>query len=111
MNDLDRYQLQASRTHNFELDRRERFTMLSMGIAGEGGELVDHIKKHVFHGHELDLLKVKQEIGDLLWYVAVLSQECGFTLAEVADLNIEKLRKRYPEGFSVEASVNRKGDE
>jgi NTP pyrophosphatase (non-canonical NTP hydrolase) len=79
----------------------------AVGIAGEAGEVVDNIKKGIFHQHGLDENKVKEELGDLLWYVAGLCTQLGLDLDEVMVANIEKLQKRYPGGFSVEDSKNR----
>lgn len=79
----------------------------SMGLAGESGEVVDLLKKHVHHGHELDREKVKGELGDVLHYASGLATMLGFTLEEVATANVEKLRKRYPNGFNKEDSINR----
>lgn len=81
---------------------------LLCGLTGESGEVADLIKKHFGHGHELDRDKLKKELGDVLWYLARLSAEFGILLSDVADSNIAKLRARYPNGFSEEASKNRK---
>lgn len=80
----------------------------SMGLAGETGEIVDLLKKHIHHGHELDREKVKAELGDVLHYVSGLTSMLGFTLEDVATANITKLQKRYPNGFSEKDSINRK---
>lgn len=80
----------------------------SLGLSGEVGELNDMIKKWIFHGHDLDLEEVGKEIGDILWYIALVCNAFNFDLDKVANANIEKLRKRYPEGFSEKASINRK---
>lgn len=87
----------------------ERYlAIMGLGLAGETGELVDHIKKHVGHGHELDVEKVKKEAGDVLWYLSQIIRLTGLTFSDVARANIEKLQKRYPEGFNHEASINRR---
>ena len=79
----------------------------AMGIGGETGELVDDIKKEIFHGHPLDLDKRKKEVGDILHYVAGICTMYGFTMEEAMELNIEKLKKRYPNGFNKEDSIKR----
>lgn len=79
----------------------------ALGLAGESGEVADLIKKHLGHGHSLDKGKLTKELGDVLWYIAVLSSEVGMSLEEVAEANLAKLRARYPEGFSTERSLNR----
>lgn len=93
----------AGKFHNLE----EELVAWSMGIAGEAGEYVDGIKKYVFHGHQLDQIAQAHELGDLLFYIARSAAALGFTLSDVAAANLEKLHKRYPEGFSTEASKNR----
>jgi NTP pyrophosphatase (non-canonical NTP hydrolase) len=75
-----------------------------LGLAGEVGETLDMLKKHFGHGHALDRSKLKKEFGDVRWYGAVLEDSFGFTSDDVAQANVAKLRARYPEGFSVEAS-------
>lgn len=84
--------------------------ILGLGVAGEAGEVADIIKKVEGHGHELDPAKLGKELGDVLWYVAVTAHKIGIPLSEVASGNIEKLKKRYPEGFSEERSRNRPGE-
>jgi len=79
----------------------------ALGITGEAGEVADMIKKHVFHGHGLDTDALVKEIGDVCWYVALLCTAIGVDMASVMEKNIEKLKTRYPEGFSEEASINR----
>lgn len=82
----------------------------AMGLCGESGEVMDLIKKWKFHEHILDKDKVIKELGDVCWYIAILSKGLGVDLSQVLEMNIEKLRKRYPEGFSKEKSLNREED-
>lgn len=79
----------------------------ALGAAGEAGEMADLVKKAVFHRHGLDKERIKKEIGDCLWYLNAICRDIGTTLNEVAGGNIEKLKDRYPEGFTSEASINR----
>ena len=79
-----------------------------LGLSGETGEVNDLIKKWIFHGHELDDDKLAKELGDILWYVAMMCQSFGFNMEEIMQMNIDKLEARYPEGFSEEASIHRK---
>lgn len=79
-----------------------------MGLAGETGELVDLCKKWVFHRAPLDAEHAKKELGDVLWYAAMICHSFGWDLDEVMRLNITKLRERYPEGFDTERSNHRK---
>jgi len=111
---LNAYQEKALRTARVNEDDKTNPLDLArdaLGVAGEAGEVADLIKKVIGHGHELDVGKVKKELGDVLWYVAVLAHRFGFTLEDVAAANVEKLRKRYPEGFSEERSRNRQGEQ
>ncbi|WP_258831468.1 nucleoside triphosphate pyrophosphohydrolase family protein [Peribacillus frigoritolerans] len=79
----------------------------ALGLTGEAGECGDIIKKEVFHGHRRDPQAIKKELGDVLHYLSGLATMYGWSLEEVAMGNIEKLMKRYPSGFSKEASVQR----
>lgn len=109
--DFNEYQELAARTLNSDITHNEMLSMLSMGLAGESGEVVDLLKKHVYHQHRLDIGKLKKELGDVLWYIAGLSTVYGIPLSAIAEININKLKERYPDGFSVERSINRKGEE
>jgi len=79
----------------------------ALGLTGEAGEVADMIKKHIFHGHELNRGELVKEIGDCAWYLALLCYAIEISLEEVMIANIEKLQNRYPEGFSESASINR----
>ena len=82
-------------------------TISVMCLCGESGEACDLVKKHLFHGHELDRESLIKELGDVAWYLAEGAEALGIPLEEVFERNIEKLRRRYPEGFSSEKSINR----
>lgn len=79
----------------------------AMGLGGECGECIDIVKKHVFQGHKLDRAHLAEELGDVLWYVAVAADAINYPLSEVMDINAKKLRRRYPDGFDAARSVNR----
>jgi NTP pyrophosphatase (non-canonical NTP hydrolase) len=88
--------------------RQRMFLLGALGLTGEAGEVAEHIKKYVFHGHPLDTEFVVKELGDVLWYLAFLADTCGVPLEAVMAQNIAKLEARYPEGhFSVERSQHR----
>ena len=72
-----------------------------LGLAGESGETLDMIKKWVFHEKELDKEHLKKEIGDVMWYVAMICESAEFDLDDVLQTNIDKLKARYPEGFDT----------
>ena len=82
-----------------------------LGLCGESGEVADIIKKHVFQGHPLDRDHIAKELGDVAWYMAVTAFMIGKSLDEIFQENVEKLKKRYPDGFSTERSVNRRPDD
>ena len=104
----------------FSLDGYQRLTrrtvgnatlpILALGVAGEAGEVADIVKKAFGHGHPLDFEHLAEELGDLLWYVAALADAAGASLSDIANFNVEKLRRRYPDGFSTERSMNREGE-
>jgi len=78
-----------------------------MGLCGESGEAIDLVKKHLAQGHELDKEKLAKELGDIAWYLAETATAIGYSLEDILQMNIDKLRARYPDGFAVERSVNR----
>jgi len=107
--ELDEYQAKAKRTMNrTDLSYRDLMANIALGLAGETGELVDYLKKVLFHGHKASAERIADECGDCLWYLSAIAQENGLSLEYIARKNIEKLRLRYPNGFSAEDSMNRK---
>ena len=103
---FNEYQELSRRTMPREFTQAARANY-ALGLVCEAGEVGDTIKKELFHGHEIDLEKKIDEMGDVLHYYQGLLQMYGITLGEVMDYNIRKLSKRYPDGFSQEASINR----
>lgn len=104
---INEYQKLAMTTLNPDLDKKDILINGVMGLCGESGEVIDIVKKHLAQGHELDRDKIIKELGDVAWYIAEIATVLDVELEEVLALNIEKLKKRYPEGFSTEKSVNR----
>lgn len=84
-----------------------RLLHATLGIAGEAGELVEMLKKHIFYGKPIDEINAQEEIGDGLWYVGVAVDVLKTTMNDILTKNIEKLRKRYPEKFTINACLNR----
>lgn len=78
-----------------------------LGLSGEVGEFEDMIKKWIFQENDLDIIHAKKELGDVMWYVAMICHSFGWSLDEILQMNVDKLRARYPEGFSVEAANHR----
>lgn len=79
---------------------RDGLALASLGIAGEAGEVVEIVKKHLFHSKPLDLVKLEKELGDVMWYIAAMCHVTGLDLGMVAYKNLEKLEKRFPNGFN-----------
>jgi NTP pyrophosphatase (non-canonical NTP hydrolase) len=103
------YQKLALRTANTKAmeDPIEKITNGSLGLSGESGEVADHIKKFKYQGHELDREHLAKELGDICWYIALLADGIGYNLETVMQMNVDKLKKRYPEGFEIEKSLHR----
>lgn len=104
---LNEYQKEALKTLNKKLNDREVLTDGVMGLNGEAGECIDIMKKYLYQGHELDIDGLFNELGDVLWYLAITVQALGTDMEYIAERNIAKLRKRYPNGFETERSINR----
>lgn len=80
----------------------------AFGLSGEVGEFNDMLKKWVFHEKELDVVHAKKELGDIMWYVAMMCHSFGWELDEILQMNVDKLKARYPQGFDVALANNRK---
>lgn len=108
---LNEYQKLAMRTCSIPYsDKIGMLRHAVFGLASEAGEVTGLLQKE-YQGHTLDPEHMKRELGDVLWMVAEACQAMGFDMADVAQTNIEKLMKRFPDGFSAERSLNRvKGD-
>ncbi len=90
-----------------DLNGAPALTNAALGLCGEAGELGDLVKKHVFHGHPLDMEKFIKELGDVRYYLEILAAWATIPMDEIERKNTEKLAKRYPNGFTKEASLNR----
>lgn len=108
------YQREASKTiptNIFNLNSRvdkDALINVALGLCGESGEFADILKKHCYQGHQLDSDHLAKELGDILWYVSLGASGLGLSLETIMRMNINKLRKRYPEGqFDPEKSLHR----
>ena len=108
---LKEYQEYCLRTSSKKRDDNSDILISALGLSGESGEVADLLKKVFGHGHQLDIERLKSELGDCLFYIADLCSKYNLSLEEVATYNIEKLKKRYPDGFSPEKSINRSPDD
>lgn len=104
---FDDYQQEALRTAGPKCRGSLAYSM--GGVGGEAGEYVDVVKKHLFHDkpHDVSRDQALKELGDLLWGIAQAADAWGLSLSDVATVNIQKLRARYPDGFSAAASAAR----
>lgn len=102
--DLTDYQPVKDRLQD---DRTVRILHASIGLSTESAELVDALKKHLMYGKPLDIVNLKEEAADCMWYLALLADAVGFTFEEVMETNIAKLKARYGDKFSENSAVNR----
>lgn len=100
------YQIEALRTASFDSEY-PLWLNGALGLCGESGEVADIVKKHLFQGHPLDIDHMAKELGDISWYLAVTAYAIGYDLEQVIHMNVDKLRKRYPNGFDPERSLHR----
>lgn len=106
---INEYQKEAMRTASgIDYENNGMLINAALGLCGEGGEVADIVKKATFQGHELDKEHIAKELGDVAWYLAVGAQAIGYDLETVFQMNVDKLRARYPDGFSANKSLHRK---
>ena len=98
---LSDYQAAALRTANPALDADQRLLDAAAGLAEEAGEVLGVVRKHLFQRRPLDRGAVAEELGDALWCLAAVASSLGLSLDQVAEANVEKLRRRHPEGFGT----------
>ncbi len=104
---INEYQQLAMTTLNPALDSRDVLINAVMGLCGEAGEAIDLVKKHLAQGHDLDKEHFAKELGDIAWYLAEGATAIGMDLEDILVANIEKLKKRYPNGFESAKSQGR----
>lgn len=105
--DGNKYQELAMRTKREEDTKLENLLNGCIGLAGETGEVCDIVKKYAFQGHKLERNKIVDELSDCMWYIALTADSIGCDLDSIMEHNINKLKKRYPNGFEAERSINR----
>jgi NTP pyrophosphatase (non-canonical NTP hydrolase) len=104
---VNEYQKLAMVTLNPALNKKDVLINGVMGLCGESGEAIDIVKKHLAQGHELDKAHLAKELGDIAWYLAETATALDLNLEDVFQANIDKLKKRYPEGFDALRSIHR----
>ena len=93
---LDEYQRSAARTLNPRLGKNEKLLDAAAGIAEEAGEVLAHVRKHLYQGRELNRDRLAEELGDVLWCVAAVATMCDLDLSSIAEKNQQKLVVRHP---------------
>ena len=105
---INEYQAAALRTAQTDkLTASELLLNSALGLCGESGEVADLLKKYHFQGHDLDLDHIAKELGDIAWYLAVGAYSIGYDLEKILQMNVDKLKARYPDGFSTDRSLHR----
>ena len=105
---INEYQTAALRTaQTEELTHIELMMNAALGLCGESGEVADIVKKFRFQGHDLDFDHIAKELGDIAWYLAVGAYAIGYDLETILQMNVDKLKARYPDGFSADRSLHR----
>lgn len=101
------YQVASARTLTLSPDSEKQLAIMGLGLAGETGEVIELLKKAIGHGHILDAATLRKELGDVLWYISAIATLTHQDLNDIAAENIAKLKARYPDGFTHEASKTR----
>ena len=107
---VNEYQKQAMQTLNPALTPQDVLMDSALGLCGESGEVADLLKKHLMQGHPFNREKFAKELGDVAWYLAEAATALDMELETIFQMNLDKLKKRYPEGFDVEKSIHREAE-
>lgn len=105
--DWDAYQEFAYSKRNQKLSDMEILMDGVSGLSLEANEAMAIVAKHLFQGHELDINHLAVELGDVLWYLALAAKKAGYSLEKIMEMNVQKLQKRYPDGFDTALSTGR----
>lgn len=96
------YQKFASRAIRKESEGKNLIVGFALGLGGEAGEVLDDIKKREYHGRNISIEHTAEELGDVMWYVANIATQLGFSLEDILEYNVHKLTSRYPELYKEE---------
>lgn len=88
-------------------DGDDRLLHAGIGLATESAEFLDALKKHIYYGKPLDRVNLREELGDLFWYMAIACDALDVSFDELQETNIAKLSARYPEKFTMDKAENR----
>ena len=105
--DANEYQKRAMTTLNPALGKKDVLINSVMGFCGESGEAIDIVKKWLAQGHALDKEHLAKELGDIAWYLAEAATALDLSLGDILQANLDKLEKRYPDGFDTRRSLSR----
>ncbi len=105
--DANEYQKRAMTTLNPALGKKDVLINSVMGLCGESGEAIDIVKKWLAQGHALDKEHLAKELGDIAWYLAEAATALDLSLGDILQANLDKLEKRYPDGFDTRRSLSR----
>lgn len=108
---INEYQALALRTESRITTDPVPYIRVLEGLMGLNGEAIDLMKKVLFQGHEFDREHMAKELGDIAWYLAVSADAIGYDLESILQMNVDKLRARYPDGFSMEQSLHRSAND
>ena len=108
---VNEYQKLAMVTLNPELNKKDVLINSVMGLCGEAGEAIDIVKKWMAQGHQLDKAHLAKELGDIAWYLAEAATAIDMSLEDIFQANLDKLKKRYPDGFEIQKSLARLKEE
>lgn len=101
------YQQATLRTAPTELLPDQLLLNGLMGLNGEAGECIDIMKKYLFQGHPMDTEHIAKELGDVAWYLAISAYAIDYNLETILQMNVDKLKARYPDGFDAVRSQHR----
>ena len=109
--DANEYQKRAMTTLNPALGKKDVLINSVMGLCGESGEAIDIVKKWLAQGHTLDKEHLAKELGDIAWYLAEAATALDLSLGDILQANLDKLEKRYPDGFDTRRSLSRAAED
>lgn len=109
--DANEYQKRAMTTLNPALGKKDVLINSVMGLCGESGEAIDIVKKWLAQGHALDKEHLAKELGDIAWYLAEAATALDLSLGDILQANLDKLEKRYPDGFDTRRSLSRTAED
>ena len=105
----NKYIQTSERTINKDLTYEQQISNAIFGLHGELGEVTDLIKKQLYQGHTISKDIIDEELGDMMFYLAWLFRLYNVDMDKVLDINDNKLKARYPDGFDTDRSINREG--